>query len=56
MFDMDLNSYTKECECCGDVTTDFDYCIECGRHYCLNCGIVGYLTCYECDNKEKEGK
>lgn len=53
MLDSGLSAYEKECEICGMVTTDHDYCYECGRHYCSGCGTVGYVICYDCERRKE---
>lgn len=42
-----------ECDLCGGISTEFNYCLDCGRHYCSNCGDIDLMTCYECED-EKE--
>lgn len=42
-----------ECDLCRGVSTEFNYCLDCGCHYCSNCGDIDLMTCYECEDEEE---
>jgi len=42
-----------KCDLCKDISTDFNYCLKCGRHYCNNCGDADLMVCCECEDCEE---